>query len=412
MFVKTNKFKFLLSFTILFCLWGFFLQESVYSNNFLVYVGFLIILFLSIIVLMTKGQSVSRINKYVFMWLPYLLYTMAALLLQTDVERFSYWFVCFVIILVAQNEKISGKIPFKLFYYSGIVCLVGMWIQIIFPDFYNAYFLDIFNNSQTIKNWAQWGYGYAGFTCQLGMTSIILVYFEAYYLYKKQKQNKFLYSVMLLLIIISIFLTGKRILSLIAVAGPLVVYVLSDTNINRKRRNIIIGAIGIIFCFGIFLANLETLSTSRVFGRIANSFLGIQRGDDISSNRNELSALALEAFKQSPAFGVGVNQFRVVTGAYTDVHNSFLQVLCEQGVIGLLFLLIPMIRCYLKTVSVLKSNEYIAEKSVLKFSLFIQTVFILYSFTGNTIIDRHCFIIYFVSIGVLSDFISQNIERK
>ena len=145
MFVKTNKFKFLLSFTILFCLWGFFLQESVYSNNFLVYVGFLIILFLSIIVLMTKGQSVSRINKYVFMWLPYLLYTMAALLLQTDVERFSYWFVCFVIILVAQNEKISGKIPFKLFYYSGIVCLVGMWIQIIFPDFYNAYFLDIFN---------------------------------------------------------------------------------------------------------------------------------------------------------------------------------------------------------------------------------------------------------------------------
>lgn len=406
---KVTRERILISFTIVFCLWGWILQQTVYSNVLLVYASFLAILAVSIICIIQCISSFRAVDKYVFLWLPYLVYTMLSVLSQGDIERFSYWFVCATLILVAQNVEISNCISYKVFGISGFVCILGIWIQILFPDFYNTHIADIFVNAQMIKNWANWRYGYTGFTCQIGMTSIILIYFEAYLLYikwDKSRRNVASYIV-LIFIIVSIFLTGKRMMSLLAVVAPLVVYVLSEKSINRKRRNVFIGVILALLAIGIFYTNLEALTNSDVFGRMARTILAFQSGEDISTNRSELSTLAIAVFQEHPVFGVGVSQYKAASGAYTDVHNAFLQVLCEQGVFGIILLILPMIMCYMRTISVMKSFSVTADIAPLKFSLCIQTIFIMYSFTGNTLADRHCFIVYFLAIAIMCDYINR-----
>lgn len=406
MLKKISIVKLLVSFAIIFCLWGFLLQQSVFANRLLMYVAFVIMLVLGTICIVQSKTVFHAVNIYAFIWFPYLIYTMINLLIQGSIEWFVYWFVCFVFLVIAQSMELRTQITYKLFFYSGMICLFGMWLQIMFPNFYNTYVADIFINSETIKNWAKWNYGYAGFTCQLGVTSIILIYLEGYILYILRKNsNKVLLTLALIFTIVSIFLTGKRMMSLISIVTPLIVYVFSEKKINRKRRNVFIGIIvGILFlCY--FYSNLDMLSDNKVLGRIANSFIAFQNGEDITTNRNEISILAKNIFKDNAILGIGVNRFKEVSGFYTDVHNSFLQVLCEQGIIGIILFVFPLIVCYLKTISVLKSISYTVDNLSLKFSLFIQTIFILYSFTGNTTVDRQCFVIYFMSIGILVDYI-------
>mgnify|MGYP000158085205 CR=1 FL=1 len=73
-----------------------------------------------------------------------------------------------------------------------------------------------------------------------------------------------------------------------------------------------------------------------VVNRFAKSYIGSQMGEDISTGRFDLYEIAYKAFSQSPIFGIGAGLFKEVTHAYTDVHNAYLQVLCEQGIIGLI----------------------------------------------------------------------------
>ena len=128
---KVTRERILISFTIVFCLWGWILQQTVYSNVLLVYASFLAILAVSIICIIQYISSFRAVNKYVFLWLPYLTYTMLSVLSQGDIERFSYWFVCATLILVAQNVEISNCISYKVFGISGFVCILGIWIQIL-----------------------------------------------------------------------------------------------------------------------------------------------------------------------------------------------------------------------------------------------------------------------------------------
>ena len=401
MFQSIKSTQFFVGFSLLFCFWGSFFQQSIWSNALFVYVGLILILGLSLCCLLNNSQCLRSVNIYAAIWIPYLLGTMISVIISADIERFTYWFLCFVLIVTARTIELTKSIPYRLLWISGIVCLVGVWVQILLPDIYNEHIVGIFMNAQTIKNWARWSYGYAGFTYQLGMTAIILVYFEAFILYFWKCDKKYFRAAVLILTIISIFLTGKRMLSVLAVIAPIEVYVASDGSIGKKKRNTLLAiAIGLIVLVAIYI-NIDAFADNKVFGRIARGIIDLQQGEDITTSRSDLWGVAVETWKKSPIFGVGVGKIKAAAGIRTDAHNAFVQVLCERGVVGLLLFVFPLIISYANTVSLFKRNGNKTENVSLKFSFFIQTIFILYSLTGNTTTDRHCFIMYFLAVGIM-----------
>ncbi len=71
--------------------------------------------------------------------------------------------------------------------------------------------------------------------------------------------------------------------------------------------------------------------------------------DELSSGRLALWQKAGELFAKNPVFGIGWEQFMNHNTYEHDVHNSYLQWLCESGVIGFVLIFVPLILIYLIT---------------------------------------------------------------
>ena len=157
------------------------------------------------------------------------------------------------------------------------------------------------------------------------------------------------------------------------------------------------------FAYDYFVTYANEFLDSPLLGRFAKSIIASKQGGDITSGRSELYEMAYRAFLDHPIFGVGVAGFEEYTGSYTAAHNSFLQVLCEQGIIGELFYAGPILCCLVTTVKSLKRIRIKEYKSYLQFSLFVQIQYIMYSMTGNPHLSMNSYIPYFVAIAVMID---------
>ena len=126
---------------------------------------------------------------------------------------------------------------------------------------------------------------------------------------------------------------------------------------KKQRRFLIIG--GIIACvvgFGAIVLLLPWLKQFPVLHRYVRTVEQMLNGQDFTSGRLELYALALKAFAQHPIFGLGWDRFYTVIpesfqelhgqNLVEDAHNIYLQFLAEAGLVGTPFLVAPMIYAY------------------------------------------------------------------
>ena len=133
--------------------------------------------------------------------------------------------------------------------------------------------------------------------------------------------------------------------------------------------------------------------------RFVDSLNSASSGDDITSGRSDLYKRAWILFSQDPIIGIGAGNFKEIGCMGTSVHNTYLQVLCEEGILRFPFFMIPLVTIFIKTINKLRKIDYIKTKCFLMLSLFIQIVFILYSFTGNTIENNNNFVLYFIGVS-------------
>ncbi len=406
--VKSNNKKYKLLGLALFLLvfdrmWGFVFKYTIYKSNTMVYVSFivLLILFLWIFLKYRMGKWVS-LN---FIWAPYLLLTMGGYFFRFSLENLTYWFICFVMIMTASVVPLLKLIPSKFIFLSGIFAAIGIMVQLFFPSFYHSKISGIFL-SDIIGNWED-SYGFAGFTYQLGATASILIYSEVFFLYLSDKiqvkwfQHKFIYVFFVIFLIICVFLTGKRMLSAIALAIPFIVYYVSRRMGIKKICFLFLFTFVALGCYEYFVNHLSEFSDNIFLRRFVESYIDANMGEDITSSRTYLYELAWKAFYDSPLTGIGVGQFIHYTGAYTDVHNTYLQVLCEQGILGSICYILPIIYCLFYTWKLFyKVKEEDVNCSYIKLSLAIQLFYVLYCMTGNENVGIG-FVMYFLSIAIL-----------
>jgi O-antigen ligase len=150
-----------------------------------------------------------------------------------------------------------------------------------------------------------------------------------------------------------------------------------------------------------FVTNIDQYADNVFLKRFASSYMQSSSGADISSGRDILYQKAWKLYQQEPMLGIGANNFAKISNMGTSVHNTYLQVLCEEGLLRFPLFIIPLLIIFFKTVKEIFKNRIIESRSILLLSFFLQFVFILYSFTGNTIVNNSNFVFYFMGVSLL-----------
>ena len=246
--------------------------------------------------------------------------------------------------------------------------------------------------------------GIAGFWFTLGLAFSISNFVS-------KRTHRFFYLVISLLFAGAVLLTAKRIFLLISILIVLFVFLI---NANKKNRffKLLIISLGAILLFYIFASIFPNL-----FG-VFDKMLSFVEDGDISNGRFDIYKVAIDLFLKNILFGIGYGTFSTISGLGLDVHNSFLQILTEFGIIGFIFYWVPFIKSFCLSFKSIKSN-YVetnnfknASKTVELIAFLSQIIFFMWCLTGNPVIDDTVLFIFLwmqmVSISIVKE---KNISR-
>ena len=392
-------------FLVLYIFWGFVFSHTVFESTLAVYISFAALFVYFSFLLMQNVQYKKETTAIV--WFPYLFYTIIGYLAHTNFQQLSYWVVCLSLVIIAVPVAILRCIPFRLIFGIGGVAVFGILFQLFFPDLYNSYISPLFKSDLT-KSWVESHYGFSGFSYQLDQTGLQILYAEGIltFLYvfirHRYREPVFRWS-LIILSVICVFMTGKRMLALIAIVAPLFVFLFSQKSSGKRLLIIVFVSLFSFVGYSYLVSNVDSYSESIIIGRFARSITESKAGEDITSNRYILAEEAFNFFSENPIIGIGVGEFPNRSYLKTDTHNTYLQVLCEQGIIGIVFFIIPLFYCLTETVKSLRRVPESMCKKFLRYSLFIQLLYILYSYSGNTNINLTGFVMYFIAIAILNN---------
>lgn len=401
--IKSKKNDWVLIYLIFYIFWGWFLTKSIYANTMLVYVSFLALLVGFICkCFKTTSFSLTRKANEANLWIPFYMYAACRLLLLGDIQNMSYWLIAGILIMMSAKYRIIDKLPTKIILGFGLFACVGILVQIFLPSFYYARVAPIFVNDLA-STWADSGYGFAGFTYQLAMTAemlvISLIFLLAYG--NKYISSKVLIIGLVILFIICTFLTGKRMNSVLAIF-MVMLYLIFNGKVNKKLVFIILIILSIAGV-SYFLANADVLGDSMIFRRFTYSIELSNSGGDLDSGRNFLWNKAIELYNSNPLFGIGPGKFVTVSRTGTDVHNMYLQCLCEYGLLGMLLFCVPLVYCLLSTFSLLRKSKN-SSTYILYLSFALQLNYMLEGITENTNTNLCGFIMYAVGVAIFVDY--------
>ena len=161
-----------------------------------------------------------------------------------------------------------------------------------------------------------------------------------YLLFNKNSniQYSILYILLSIIIIYAMFLTGSRggIISLIIII--IVIALLNEKGNNLITKKTVLNTILVsIFAGGIYLIAKQLLRED-IFKRIFN-FASYSGG----SNRIYIWSNTLQIIVNNPLFGGGWGAYWGYNDNYTVVHNTFLSILADGGILGFVLFFLPHI---------------------------------------------------------------------
>ena len=200
--------------------------------------------------------------------------------------------------------------------------------------------------------------------------------------------------VLLVLFTIALVLTQKRAHLLFSAAACIAMYMVGYVNgdLGRVMRQTLIGILAVILIF-ILIINVPALS-----GVVTRFIMGDSL-DEMSSGRiSGLWKPAWNAFLKNWGLGIGWDRFKWLYPqrqgtaiVNNNVHNIYLQLLCENGIIFgsaiIALLLYTYVMTWKKLLLCKRARAQAAEYLPMLFSFGYQTFFLLYGLTGNPLYD-------------------------
>lgn len=294
-------------------------------------------------------------------------------------------FLAIVIIMQLKDKKLCYEISKKFFLKLAFILIVS----ILFEKFFTNFFFDIFKPIFTLligaegsemiyQNATIVGVYYGLFPD--AATSCILLIIPLAFIFNKIKFN-YKDCIMVFMIFICLMITSKRGPFIFAFFTSLFLFCHDENNKFNKKRLLII-CIGLLFFMGTLIYIFPYLDKDVGLGRLMNTVLNISNSDmNITSGRSNLSNFALNIFYDHKLLGVGWGQFSKLYFLSTyrnvlNVHNVYIQLLCETGIFGTIFILSPFL---ISLVLLMKDTTLILFK---RGALFILIFNLFYMFSG------------------------------
>lgn len=343
-------------------------------------------------------NTVIIVDKIMKRWF-FTLVIIAINMMINSIDQFYllFYFVCTAFVFLSGNNLSDWTSwILKTVLYMSLFFAIFTIIQVLFPSFYTLYIAPLMNENSTFNLLSRMRFGiYSGFTYQAGVNSMYLAMGIGAAFILLQFERKMVYIPFIAIDMLCILFSGKRAHIIFSIISVLVVsYIIS----SRKKKVIAIIKILIATTLLIILAYIFIPSANYFFKHLFNS------EDDISNGRIKIYLSAIDMFKEHPFFGIGWEQFRYSYIRYIDVHNIYLQLLCETGILGTVFFMwffMSSLAITIKYLKVNKKNISVNNKKSLSFSLYCQLFFLLYGLTGNGLYDYYVYFFYILGIIIL-----------
>ena len=370
--------------------------ENRYINSgvlfFLIAVLSLLTLFISSEVYLEKQEAVFFIlTIYNIVQLSFMK------IITNDAIKWTETLIIYTIILIAfinsfqKNGVSSNAIKIPLTVLSGIF-VFGIYLQKLSPIFVSRINSMFLNPVSIINNrvFLTWGYycGFTGLTVVSGLTCMVFGILQLDRAMSKnlKKANRILCFACVLMAIYGTILIQKRglfISTLVCIA----VYILLKTE-NRKSlltSIVLIGFIGVVCYYFLYSNESGALFLWRSFEK-----------EDLTSGRAVMWSDLIEKSKDVLITGYGPASVTTLYGG--DAHNIYLQVLYENGIIGLSLYLIFFGLNLVASYKCIKSGNNMA-----RIGFAVQIGILVYGFTGNPLTDIFVFLLYLLAstIGYL-----------
>lgn len=359
---------------------------------------FLCILFSVMVLILRKTNFVSYLE---FAWILVLLISTVTnhALRRKDWLWPATFFMLIVLLLALTTSTTWHRMATKCFLYGSLAFCVATIIMFVLPIPYTGLvqFWGYYPNG-TERGLYGYRAGIADNHSANGTYCVVafLISVSLFFLEKNKKQKK-LYLLFTAISLFAVLLTTKRAHLLFGVFSAIVCYYFSKQQgkIGRGFKVLCVAVVGTLLFY-----------YASSFVPVLSDFMeGFERQSDISNGRYEFWKIALSYFKTSPIFGIGWLGFRYWTrnflvqgNGYVDVHNVYIQILAESGIVGALIMLVIFVGTLVQTIQMLSKAQYNKEPAVratLCVSLSVQVFCLVYGVTGNFLYDRTCFIYVF-----------------
>lgn len=379
---------------------------SVFFYSLLSYSIRMPIMFLSLLLVIAlpviSQNWIIRNNAITTIWLA-TLGVVVINMMRSEIDRYYLFFYVAMILLLYlfQTPNVNTmEFAFNVIKCLGVFFALFTIIPVINLDFYANHIVGLLKENGNFNPliYAQRGM-YSGFTNQTAINATYLIMgIGAFFILaidNTDSKNKIKYWVLIAIEMVCALLTSKRGPCVFAIIAMIIVYYF---NSNRGKR--------ITNIFKIFLLILGLLVLIYYFVPAANAvFTRMMDGssDDFSNGRFVLYESAIQMFQKNKLFGTGWTTFRYAYTRYVDVHNVYLQLLCETGITGVVVFFIAFIATYVSTIKVLNTYKSLGtvQYKYMLFSLYLQTYILLYSLTGNALYNYYIFFFYFLAVLML-----------
>lgn len=356
---------------------------------------------LSLIILFFLNIKKNKISKKnilfsICIYIVFLLYIVRNEQISDNLFSDCWTLVILIALFLLQFNDDWIKIPYKIVNIFTLEHLVGTFFCFLFSPIYKEYILPIFLNgagSSDLINQVNQNM-IAGFTTNYGSNATYLaIGFLVLWSVYIQKSKKSIKDIAFISIIyLAMLITGKRGTLIFSTLTAIIIYfVINKDKISKRlfKGFILCGVTIIVF---LLLANIIP-NVAMIYNRIFNS-------NDILNGRGDLYSLAWKLFLEHPIFGIGWGNFKYNIVEQLNVHNIYLQLLCEVGLVGATIIIGFMIITLLKTYKLLKNPNYISFKKELAISLTIQIMVMLVGISSTPLYGVEALYPYLIACAI------------
>lgn len=396
------------------------ISALLYSIN-VNYASIIILISLFILCIFFIKKPIISKQFHDLIWLIYIILFPAVLNLLRTHEYHTYLIIGYFFSGLLYAEYKNKDILY-LFYIFNIVALIeaiSIYVQFFVSGLYNVIAGVVLGGSlKEILLRQTEGY-YTGLTKEVSFTVWFIVVGCAYTISRYFENKDVKKLVLITFYIIALLLSGKKAQPLFFLVSILFIYVI----ISNKRFRIIKILLSFSFVFGViyftypiwkefgFLQRFVKLIETFKMGTVLNIH-------ELTTGRDEIYLSAIELWNKNKIFGIGLGNFRFdvpknVWFSWFDVHNCYLQVLCETGIIGfVIYLGLILYSLFHMLLLLINIRQLSKDETVVSITCSIVVLFfIMYSFTGTCLYEYSYYILFFLCIKYIND-VAVRIRRR